>query len=224
MYGPADTYCIKVLSIHLTIRTYTTGLRVQHTHSHPPKNATRWHWCCSHHDRRCSLLVGTAADNLASRWHCRCSRPTDRTGITIGEPEHEENCSADPTCAATAWNRTRPVDPRSHRCDCWTASPAAEAATPPGSKHRDAPAVKERERPLRPSCELEKICTQRVHGPPLADFAMRGKGKLCFFALGVSTRWHVFCRIVTQHNVSSALNCRALEYSIAWSARADTLL
>ena len=185
MYGPADTYCIKVLSIHLTIRTYTTGLRVQHTHSHPPKNATRWHWCCSHHDRRCSLLVGTAADNLASRWHCRCSRPTDRAGITIGEPEHEENCSADPTCAATAWNRTRPVDPRSHRCDCWTASPAAEAATPPGSKHRDAPAVKERERPLRPSCELEKICTQRVHGPPFCD---EGKGKLCFFALGVSTR------------------------------------
>ena len=153
MYGPADTYCIKVLSIHLTIRTYTTGLRVQHTHSHPPRTprggtgaaaittvAACW-----------MLLVGTAADiNLASRWHCRCSRPTDRTGITIGEPEHEENCSADPTCAATAWNRTRPVDPRSHRCDCWTASPAAEAATPPGSKHRDAPAVKERERPLRP--------------------------------------------------------------------------
>ena len=37
LYGPADTYCIKVLSINLTIRTYTTGLRVQHTHSHPPR-------------------------------------------------------------------------------------------------------------------------------------------------------------------------------------------
>ena len=149
--------------------------------------------------------VGTAADNLASRWHCRCSRPTDRAGITIGEPEHEENCSADPTCAATAWNRTRPVDPRSHRCDCWTASPAAEAATPPGSKHRDAPAVKERERPLRPSCELEKICTQRVHGPPLADFAMRGKGKLCFFALGVSTSDKVISRTCVHHVRRQAL-------------------
>ena len=63
-------------------------------------------------------------------------------------------------------------------------SPAAEAATPPGSKHRDAPAVKERERPLRPSCELEKICTQRVHGPPLADFAMRGKGNSAFLLWG----------------------------------------
>ena len=130
------------------------------------------------------MLVGTAADNLASRSHCRCSRPTDRTGITIGEPEHEENCSADPTCAATAWNRTRRVDPRSHRCDCWTASPAAEATTPPGSKHRDAPAVKAARKAKTAIERGGPICIQRVHGPPLADFAMRGKGNSAFLLWG----------------------------------------
>ena len=54
------------------------------------------------------------------------------------------------TCAATTWNRTRPANPRRHRCDCWTRSPTAEAPTPSGSMHRDAPAVKARERPRQP--------------------------------------------------------------------------
>ena len=50
----------------------------------------------------------------------------------------------------TACKRTRPADLRRHRCDCWTRGPTAEAPTPSGSMHRDAPAVKARERPRQP--------------------------------------------------------------------------
>ena len=140
-----------------------------------------------------TIVVRTAfsraiPDCHASRSHCRCSRPTNRTGVTVGRPSTPQSRGSRQTCAATTWNRTRPANPRRHRCDCWTRGPTAEAPTPSGSMHRDAPAVKARERPRQPLRELEKICIQRVHGPPLADFAMRGKGKLCFFALGVSTR------------------------------------
>ena len=44
------------------------------------------------------------------------------------------------------------------------------------SMHRDATAVKARARPRQPSCELEKICIQGVHGRDLADFA-KGAGR-----------------------------------------------
>ena len=79
--------------------------------------------------------------------------------------------------------RTRPANPRRHRCDCWTRGPTAEAPTPSGSMHRDAPAVKARERPRQPLRELEKICIQGVHGPDLADFA-KGKILILLFCSG----------------------------------------
>ena len=82
--------------------------------------------------------------------------------------------------------RTRPANPRRHRCDCWTRGPTAEAPTPSGAQcigHRDAPAVKARERPRQPLRELEKICIQGVHGPDLADFA-KGKILILLFCSG----------------------------------------
>ena len=79
--------------------------------------------------------------------------------------------------------RTRPANPRRHRCDCWTRGPTAEAPTPSGSMHRDAPAVKARERPRQPLREVEKICIQGVHGPDLADFA-KGKILILLFCSG----------------------------------------
>ena len=66
------------------------------------------------------------------------------------QAEHAAVRGSRQTCAATTWNRTRPANPRRHRCDCWTRSPTAEAPTPSGSMHRDAPAVKARERPRQP--------------------------------------------------------------------------
>ena len=47
---------------------HTNGLGGSNTHTRTrlERHAVAL-WCCSHHDRRCSLLVGTAADSLASR-------------------------------------------------------------------------------------------------------------------------------------------------------------
>ena len=86
--------------------------------------------------------------------------------------------------------RTRPANPRRHRCDCWTRGPTAEAPTPSGSMHRDAPAVKARERPRQPLRELEKICIQGVHGPPLADFAKGAERKAAFLLWGCPQGGH----------------------------------
>ena len=91
-YGSADTHCIRYYRLHLTIRTYTTVLCGSKTHLAPACNATRVARCCSHHNRNCSLLVGTAAKYCVSRAQCRCSQPTDHVIITVGEPGHEENC------------------------------------------------------------------------------------------------------------------------------------
>ena len=54
---------------------------------------------------------------------------------------------------------------------------------PSGSMHRSVPAVKARERPRQPLRELEKICIQGVHGPPLADF-VKGKILILLFCSG----------------------------------------
>ena len=50
------------------------------------------------------------------------------------------------TCAATAWHRSRPTNPRRHRCDCRAIRPTTGVAAPSGSIYRSAPAVKAHER------------------------------------------------------------------------------
>lgn len=50
------------------------------------------------------------------------------------------------TCAATAWHRSRPTNPRRHRCDCRAIRPTTGVAAPSGSMYRSAPAVKAHER------------------------------------------------------------------------------
>ena len=75
----------------------------------------------------------------------------------------------------TACKRTRPADLRRHRCDCWTRGPTAEAPTPSGSMHRDAPAVKARERPRQPFAlsflyEILEVCTPHAGTEKWASF------------------------------------------------------
>ena len=126
-----------------------------------------------------TIIVHTAfsraiPDCHASRSHCRCSRPTKHTGVTVGRPSTPQ-FEARQTCAATTWNRTRPANPRRHRCDCWTRGPTAEAPTPSGSMHRDAPAVKARERPRQPFAlsflyEILEVCTPHAGTEKWASF------------------------------------------------------
>ena len=132
--------------------------------------------CCSHHDRHSSLLVSTAAKSLVSRAQCRCSQPQRTTLASPSASRDTKRLRLPTKLHCTACKRTRPADLRCHRCDLWTTSPKAEAPTPSGSMHRDATAVKARARPRQPSCELEKICIQGVHGRDLADFA-KGAGR-----------------------------------------------
>ena len=104
------------------------------------------------------------------------------------QAEHAAVRGSRQTCAATTWNRTRPANPRRHRCDCWTRGPTAEAPTPSGSMHRDAPAVKARERPRQPLRESLKDMHPTGTWPALSRFCEGGRKKSCFFALRVSTR------------------------------------
>ena len=104
--------------------------------------------CCSHHDRHCSLLVGTAATKSLHPGRpmplnpmvCRCllSAPTDR-GISprrgTSRPGHEENCDRQSSCAARRGNAHDLlicISAASHTPlrDCWTRGPTAEAPTP----------------------------------------------------------------------------------------------
>ena len=39
------------------------------------------------------------------------------------------------TCAATAWHRSRPTNPRGHRCDCRAIRPTTGVAAPSGSMY-----------------------------------------------------------------------------------------
>jgi hypothetical protein len=91
------------------------------------------------------------------------------------QAEHAAVRGSRQTCAATTWNRTRPANPRRHRCDCWTRGPTAEAPTPSGSMHRDAPAVKARERPRQPFAlsflyEILEVCTPHAGTEKWASF------------------------------------------------------
>ena len=72
------------------------------------------------------------------------------------------------TCAATAWHRSRPTNPRRHRCDCRAIRPTTGVAAPSGSIYRSAPAVKRRTREAGQPCrELERglvmgACVQKA--------------------------------------------------------------
>ena len=101
------------------------------------------------------------------------------------QAEHAAVRGSRQTCAATTWNRTRPANPRRHRCDCWTRSPTAEAPTPSGSMHRDAPAVKARERPRQPSCKLERYASNGYMARPYQILRRGQKEKLLFCPEGV---------------------------------------
>ena len=123
-----------------------------------------------------TIVVGTAfsraiPDCHASRSHCRCSRPTNRTGVTVGRPSTPQFEARDkPALPQHGTARDLPI----RGVTAATVGQEVTAEAPlhrQAHMHRDAPAVKARERPRQPLRELEKICIQRVHGPPLADFA-----------------------------------------------------
>ena len=138
---------------------YTTVLCGSKTHLAPACNATRWHGAaaittvtvrCSSAPQPKIVCLGRNADVLSAngpRYHHRRRAGTRREL----RPLTKLRC--------TACKRTRPADLRRHRCDCWTRGPTAEAPTPSGSIHRDAPAVKARESRCSHRSDSEVRCS-----------------------------------------------------------------